>query len=262
MQKNSAASHAGAFTLLELLVACGIVSVLVGFLASVGSMARRSAQTAECLGNLRQLGQAAAMYAGMSDGWTPRDAYSASEAFFAPYYGKLAGGPPPDETVVTVGPYTGMRVQVDLEYCMGWLRQTKVFRCPADPREDRVLDYVINALDFDVAARWGIYSERTWQRLYNVKNPDTVIHLVEANWQTLAPADLGRYNISRPADLPFYTSPNAKAGPITPPPAMIAGGDTRHGRKTTALFFDGHVEARDISTVGSWPLSALNPHAK
>jgi prepilin-type N-terminal cleavage/methylation domain-containing protein/prepilin-type processing-associated H-X9-DG protein len=63
--------RASAFTLVELLVVIGIISILIGILLPTVSRARDAANKTKCLANLRTLGQAMAMYANVSKGWLP-----------------------------------------------------------------------------------------------------------------------------------------------------------------------------------------------
>ena len=61
--------RSAAFTLVELLVVIGIIAVLIGILLPVLSGARRAAETAQCLSNLRQIGQGFATYNSEHLGW-------------------------------------------------------------------------------------------------------------------------------------------------------------------------------------------------
>ena len=60
-----------AFTLVELLVVIGIIALLVSILLPSLAAARRSSNSVKCLSNLRQLGNAFAMYANENKGVWP-----------------------------------------------------------------------------------------------------------------------------------------------------------------------------------------------
>ncbi len=60
-----------AFTLVELLVAIGIISILISILVPTTVSARRRAQRAGCLSNLRQIAQLANTYASHNKGHLP-----------------------------------------------------------------------------------------------------------------------------------------------------------------------------------------------
>src|SRR5690348_15851082 len=60
-----------AFTLVELLVVIGIISVLIGILLPALNRARESARQAKCLNNMRQIAVATVMFAQENKGLMP-----------------------------------------------------------------------------------------------------------------------------------------------------------------------------------------------
>lgn len=59
------------FSLVELLVSIGIITLLIGMLLPAVTAAREQAKRTKCLSNLRSLGQAMVMYANRSKDWLP-----------------------------------------------------------------------------------------------------------------------------------------------------------------------------------------------
>src|SRR3712207_6784620 len=70
---RSHARSARAFTLVELLVVIGIVTILIGILMPVISRARVSGNRTSTLSNLRQIGAAVVIYANDAKGAYPVD---------------------------------------------------------------------------------------------------------------------------------------------------------------------------------------------
>lgn len=92
------------FTLVEMLVVIGIIAVLGAILFPVYSQARENGRKANCLSNLRQIGQAVRMYSEDSGGFLPIANSQPS-----------VDGPPSIADVLS-----------------SYSRDSRIFRCPSD----------------------------------------------------------------------------------------------------------------------------------
>lgn len=168
------------FTLIEVLVVIALIAILAALLFPTFSQARASARRSACAANLRQLGQAALMYAGDWDGAASLPDYAAA---------KVAEN--------LFGDRVPPRAHAESYYWQTlWLPYTKntgVFLCPAGyPDFERAPRYTRTLRGLPYRELWGHYAfnsegltqaRRPWNTigLDQVKEPSETF-LVMDSW--------------------------------------------------------------------------------
>ena len=133
----------GGFTLVELLVVMGVISVLIALLLPALSKAMRAAKAAQCLSNERQIATALIMYANDNKGAMPGIEYGGGHNGWAfpydnrPYVGQvLSGGypkqPPGSNGAGNVAYYSN----AGLLCFRGYLQWSQVLYCPGRESSD------------------------------------------------------------------------------------------------------------------------------
>lgn len=242
-----------AFSLIEMLVVISVILVLISLLQPALRKGRITARTAECSTRLKNIGIASHGYADDNREYVVKDYWFDNDNSNSPgNYGhySLVGR----YSNYLNGPNVSAKDDSDVNVLLEAARNNEVWQCPAESNKDYVLGYVTNGVDFKYYGATSSYTSGAAARWTSQPgSPSAVAHVFEANTLNYhTPTGLGVYDVFTVNSYVFW------AGAPTPAPRMMRHDDGKHGGQTNVMFFDTHVETRQLTPEGM-PVSLMNP---
>ncbi len=269
------------FTLVELLVVIAIIVVLISLLMPAIVAARNAANAAQCASNLRQLGLAAVQYRDQNGAYPQyraeyppiTNAYGVVRPrwqwLLAPYVGGWAQNP---DAVVAAGPADPTYTNVPLD--------NKVLVCPSMDGSSSFTSSIRNGsygYNFGYLGnnRTMVDGDNSTPTLRypvtSVKEPSRTVAFGDSRGggiphgghsMTLDPPHMvvrrDNLYVDSPYWLqaPFNGTPLRGVNPYGPDeatsdaPIPFSPAEARHSGKANVVFLDGHVETRDLASLG------------
>lgn len=223
----------GAFTLIELLVVIAIIAILAAMLLPALMSAKRSAQRAACLNNLRQLNFAWALYSGDHAEVLPLNGYGTQEELLDRPLWVLGG------SHQEPGYFTNRAYLLDPRYASfaPYIQAAGTYRCPGDrsrvemggKQHAKVRSYALNVF-------------------MNGSVPDLRLHFGRGRLF----AKSGDVAAGGPSDLMTFV--DVAPGNVCHSAFIVHNGpftglfyhlpSFQHGNRGTVAFADGHVDTR------------------
>jgi prepilin-type N-terminal cleavage/methylation domain-containing protein/prepilin-type processing-associated H-X9-DG protein len=171
------------FTLVELLVVIGIISVLIAMLLPALNKARQAAVTVECASQLRQIGMGFYAYANDYRGGIPKLRNSYKDPF-----GVIKAEP----WAILIGPYIGYGKRDDAQSVMDAILPGRgIFECPALPntalRAMRYRSFLSYAMNADFKTGYVDVNNVAYHKLNEFHNPTETMLVLDFNEVTPSP---------------------------------------------------------------------------